>query len=253
MLSDHFANRQLTSAELEGFQQNGYCHLAGLLKPAGIEQMLKECMDAWAEEKGPYDPNSTWLKNALLVDIHHKSKLVRDYYFEGPLVEIANQIKGATSQLTLKMRGNTSVFGWHQDNGYGELAPYNATTCLAALEDNNAETGCLWVLPGSHKQGQIQTRCNAEDREKLGEVVVDVDESQAIPVPMKAGDCLLLGCWTLHKSEGNFSEDQDRRVLFLRYADADAVEVYNDNRPRLGRLLSGSTIFPEVATFESEL
>ena len=29
---------------------------------------------------------TVWLQNALLPDIHHRSKLVRDYYFEGPLV-----------------------------------------------------------------------------------------------------------------------------------------------------------------------
>ena len=45
----------------------------------------------------------------------------------------------------------------------------------------------------------------------------------------------------------------DRRILFLRYADADAVELYNDRRPRLGALLRGETRFPEVAAFEKEL
>jgi hypothetical protein len=70
---------------------------------------------------------------------------------------------------------------------------------------------------------------------------------------MKAGESLIFTCWTLHKSEGNRSNDRDRRILFLRYADADAVEVYNNRQPRLGRLLRGQTKFPEVAQFESQL
>jgi len=70
---------------------------------------------------------------------------------------------------------------------------------------------------------------------------------------MKAGETLLFHCWTLHKSEGNFAQDRDRRILFMRYADADAVEVYNGGKPRLGRLLRGRTRFPEVARFETEL
>ena len=57
----------------------------------------------------------------------------------------------------------------------------------------------------------------------------------------------------LHRSEGNLSPEWDRRILFLRYADADAVEVYNDRRPRLGPLLRGKTRFPEVAEFERDL
>lgn len=110
----------------------------------------------------------------------------------------------------------------------------------------------------------------------------------------------------LHRSGGNTSQ-RDRRVLFLRYADADAVEVYNDRKPRraapavtapkgqlvarnrllpspcsparlaeptesaplgvtndgalssplarfdrLGRLVSGTSRFPEVCAFEQE-
>ena len=57
----------------------------------------------------------------------------------------------------------------------------------------------------------------------------------------------------LHKSEGNFSSDKDRRVLFLRYADADAVEVYNGRQARLGRLVRGHSAYPEVAAFEKDL
>jgi ectoine hydroxylase-related dioxygenase (phytanoyl-CoA dioxygenase family) len=70
---------------------------------------------------------------------------------------------------------------------------------------------------------------------------------------MKAGDALIFNCWMLHKSDGNYSHDRDRRILFLRYADADAVEVYNQRKPRLGRLVKGETKFTEVAQFEAHL
>ena len=38
-----------------------------------------------------------------------------------------------------------------------------------------------------------------------------------------------------------------------RYADADAVEVFNEMKPRLGRLLRGTTRFAEVEAFEAHL
>ena len=84
-------------------------------------------------------------------------------------------------------------------------------------------------------------------------IELKVDNSEVLPVPMRAGQSLLLNCWTLHRSEGNLSKERDRRVLFMRYADADAVEVYNGRRPRLGRLLRGETKFPEVEAFEADL
>lgn len=54
-----------------------------------------------------------------------------------------------------------------------------------------------------------------------------------------------------HKSDGNHSMERDRRILFLRYADA--VEVYNGRKPRLGRLVKGSTIYEQVRNFEAGL
>jgi len=182
---------------------------------------------------------------------------VRSYYFDGPLVDIAEQligpnIKGATSQLTFKMRGNTKPFGWHQENGYGELDPYNALTTLTALDNTDRSNGCLWLIPGSHAQGQIRVEQTIAEKQKSSEIIVQADDDAAIPMEMKAGDCLIFHCWMLHKSEGNFSNDRDRRVLFLRYADADAVEVYNDRKPRLGKLVRGTTRYAEVARFEKE-
>src|ERR1043166_103848 len=121
--SELFRYRLLTPAQLQSYHSQGFLLLESLLTPAGVERMVDECMTVWTAEKGPYDSNANWLTNALLNNIHHRSRTVRDYYFEGPLVDIAEQIigpnlKGATSQLTFKMRGNTKAFAWHQDNGY---------------------------------------------------------------------------------------------------------------------------------------
>lgn len=258
---DLFIYHRLTEGQLAQFSEQGYLALGRTLTDAGIEAMRSQCMDAWVAEKGPYDAEGSWLKNALLQNIHQRSPVVRNYYFEGPLVNIATQVigpnvKAATSQLTFKMRGNTMDFAWHQDNGYGELEPYNAISCLTALDDTDETNGCLWLVPGSHRGGQVAlTGDNAPEARDYQSAIhlPGIDETAAVAVPMKAGECLFFTCWMLHKSDGNRSKTRDRRILFLRYADADAVEVVNDRRPRLGRLLRGATRFPEVAEFETNL
>lgn len=253
-----FNYRNLAPEELAIFKENGYLVIKNILTADGLEQMRKECMIAWNAEKQAFDPNKSWLQNSLLVNIHHQAPAVRDYYFEGPLVDIASQIigpniKGATSQLTFKMAGNTKPFGWHQDNGYGELEPYNTLTTLTALDDTDQGNGCLWLIPGSHAGGQIRVNQTEEEKQKKSEIIVEADDSLAVPMEMRAGDALIFNCWMLHKSDGNLSKDRDRRILFLRYADADAVEVYNNRRPRLGRLVKGETRFEEVREFEAEI
>ena len=256
--TDHFLYHTLTDEQLNTYGEQGYLRLGRTLTDKGLELMIEQCMAAWRRTKGKFDTTNTWLQNSLLPQIHHHAPIVRDYYFEGPLVNVAEQvigpnIKGANSQLTFKLRGNTMPFGWHQDNAYGELDPYNAISCLTALDDADKSNGCIRLVPGSHKEGQAKITLSTEDKKKQVEIDLDVDEHRAVPVPMKAGECLFFNCWMLHKSEGNHSKDRDRRILFVRYADADAVEVYNDRRPRLGPLLRGRTRFPEVEAFEAGL
>lgn len=259
-LEQWFVNHELFAAHKERYHEQGYLLLGRTLTEEGLQEIRRQCMEVWQTEKTNYNPDGTWLQNALLKNIHHRAPLAREFYFRGPLVQVAEQLigpnlKGATSQLTFKMRGNTKPFAWHQDNGYGELDPYNSLTTLTALDDSDEQNGCLWLIPGSHHQGQIDVS-NQFDLEKKAagaSIEVSADDRLAIPAPLRAGESLVFHCWMLHKSEGNFSPDRDRRILFLRYADADAVEVCNQRRPRLGRLLRGQTQFAEVKAFEQEL
>lgn len=254
--NDRFIYRRLSDAELHIYQQQGYHHYGPILTEKGLRQMRDESMAVWRAEKGDFDASKTWLENSLLPEVHHNSQLVRDYYFTGPLVDVAEQIigpniKGVTTQLTFKMRGNSKPFPWHQDNGYGELDPYNAISCLTALDDTDQANGSLWLIPSSNLEGQRRHEQAAKDG-TYSELRTEADESKAILMPMKAGECLFFSCWTLHKSEPNRS-DRDRRILFMRYADADAVEIYNNRTPRLGRLLRGTTRFEGVKNYETDL
>ena len=131
-----------------------------------------------------------------------------------------------------------------QDNQYGHLAPMDAVSTICALDDTTAANGAIWVVDGSHLQGQRPADWTplASEQERG---IISEDVKGGAPCPMRAGQLLLLHAHTLHRSEGNRT-DGHRRMLFCRYCDADAVEVYNDNAVRVGRLLAGSSIFPEV-------
>ena len=248
----------LSATQIDQYQESGHLNLGKVLTDEGLELMREQVMAAWRKEKGPFDPEKTWLQNALLSDIHLHADVVRKYYYAGPQVDVAEQlvgpnIKSCTAQLTFKLRGNSMQFDWHQDNAYGELDPYNALTTITAMDDTDLDNGCMWLIPGSHKAGQADFERPVEDYRAQRPVVLEVDDSQAVPAPMKAGECLVFHCHMLHYSQGNLSVERDRRLMLCRYADADAVEVYNDRRPRHGRLLRGTTRFTEVRDFEANI
>ena len=248
----------LSRAQIDQYRELGYVNLGQVLTDHGLKLMRDQVMAAWLREKEPFDPQRTWLQNSLLGDIHLHSDVVRKYYYGGPQVDAAEQlvgpnIKSCTCQLTFKLHGNSMDFDWHQDNVYGELDPYNALTTITAMDDSDRENGCIWLIPGSHKAGQAKFERSSEDHQTARPVVLKVDDSQAVPAQMKAGECLVFHCHMLHYSQGNLSADRDRRLMLCRYSDADAVEVYNDRRPRLGRLLRGTTRFAEVRDYEADI
>jgi ectoine hydroxylase-related dioxygenase (phytanoyl-CoA dioxygenase family) len=254
--SQFFVPYVLRQDQIARYHEEGYLVLGRTLTDEGLAQVRQEVTEVWEGKKAGFDPGKTWLRNTLMPNIHHDSPSARRCYFHGPVLDVVEQLigpnlKGAGSQLTFKLRGNTQTVSWHQDNGYGELDPYNTISALTALDNCDQENGCLWVIPGSNKAGQLVKW------QKLGhefeEIHMQVDESKAVPVPLAAGETFVMHGWTLHKSDGNFSGERDRRILFFRYADADAVEVYNARKPRLGRLLRGQTRFNEVKNFEAAL
>src|SRR4051812_26868004 len=103
--SNLFFYPKLSDDQIAEYHQRGFLNVGRTLTDEGLRSIRDEVMEAWRKEKGEFKEGGTWLENALLIDIHHRSLVVRNYYFSGPLLDIAEQligpnVKAATSQLT---------------------------------------------------------------------------------------------------------------------------------------------------------
>ena len=148
MQEELFLQRKLSDEQVRSYKENGYLLYRPILTDKGIEALQKDCMAVWQNENRESDRDKTWLKSMLLPNVHRRAETVRDFHFSGPLVDVAERLIGAnieaaSSQLSFKLAGDTNVVGWHQDNGYGELDPYNALTCLTALDTADEDSGSL--------------------------------------------------------------------------------------------------------------
>ena len=254
---DLFVDRELTPKDVEFYQEMGYFHYGRVLTDRCIDLLLEQIMVVWDRDMPPFDPTKGYRHNSQITNLHRESKALREFYFNSPVVDATTKVIGPNIKtvgiVTLfKMAGNPQPAEWHQDNIYGELAPYNSVTCLTALDDSTLETGCSWLIPRSHKQGQVEFSYTAAEKASGKPVDIEVDDSDQLPLILKAGECALLHCHTLHRGGSNTS-DRNRRLLFSRYADADAVEAYNNNAIRLGKLLRGTTQYDGVRQFEADL
>lgn len=107
----------------------------------------------------------------------------------------------------------------HQDGCYFMLDPCEAVTMWLALDDVDAENGCVRYVPGSHKRGMREH----SRTQTLGfsQGIVDYptteDAQQEIALPARSGDLLVHDALTIHRADGNHSAVRSRRALGLVY------------------------------------
>jgi phytanoyl-CoA dioxygenase PhyH len=107
-----------------------------------------------------------------------------------------------------KDAGSGTYVSWHQDATYFALEPACHVTAWVALTDAPIESGCMEVVPGSHKLGQLP-HAELQDTDNLlsrGQTLsADVDRSRTAYMAVKAGQFSLHHTHLVHNSRPNRS------------------------------------------------
>ena len=142
-----------------------------------------------------------------------------------------------TTNLFVKEPQNPSYVSWHQDSTYWGLDPDDVVTAWIALSDAPVESGAMKFMPGSHKWDQVEHRDTFDEHNLLSrgqELAVDVDESKAVYVALKAGEMSLHHIKLAHGSAPNTTDD--RRIGFaIRYIPPYVRQLKTDDSAMLVR------------------
>ena len=70
-------------------------------------------------------------------------------------LKAGREIVGLMTQIMFKEAGSSHSLGWnpHQDNAYPQSQNGEYFTINIPLADQDSENGCMYVYPGSHKEG----------------------------------------------------------------------------------------------------
>lgn len=124
------------------------------------------------------------------------------------------------SLILAKPAHDPGFVAWHQDGAYaGFLGDAPAVSAWIALSDSTIESGCMRVVPGSHKE-RLE---HAEKHAPLNmlshgqEVAAEVDERQAVDVELRAGEMSLHHVDIIHGSNANRSS-WTRTGFIVRYS-----------------------------------
>ncbi len=102
-----------------------------------------------------------------------------------------------------KLAGGGTSTHWHQDNFYFGTDSPDVLSCGIYLQDADADNGCLQVVPGSHRDGQIVE--HQRDPRTHGSWT-RVDQQRAVMLPVPAGTVVLFSANLLHGTADNTSE-----------------------------------------------
>ena len=114
----------------------------------------------------------------------------------------------------IKEPNSVKRVSWHQDLTYWGLDTDEILTAWIALSPATEESGCMRMIPGSHRIG-VQKHEDLREEDNIlarGQTIQNVDEDTAVSLPLRPGEMSLHHGWTMHASHPNVTED--RRIGF---------------------------------------
>ncbi|KAI6239592.1 hypothetical protein M3Y99_00549400 [Aphelenchoides fujianensis] len=148
----------------------------------------------------------------------HVQNVIRSLHYEQPKV--------VQSMYIFKNPKIGGAVGTHVDATFLRTNPIgNLVGLWIALDEATEENGCLWFIPGSHKQPPADYRFVRTEAKNPNDPLVKFvgqkpvyEEANFVPVPVKKGSMVLIHGLVVHKSEANTS-DKSRHAYTLHVAD----------------------------------
>jgi len=148
------------------------------------------------------------------------SKLIRnEKILDAVSIVLGSDLMVWSAGLFVKEAKSEKIVSWHQDLTYWGLNDVQELTCWVALSHASKESGCMKFVPGSHKSQLVAHVDKYSDDNLLSrgqEIVIDVDENDAVFAELKPGQASMHHGHLFHASGPNRSDD--RRIgVAIRY------------------------------------
>ncbi len=221
----------LSETQIQHFRDFGYTTAPALFGPqeiaamrAELERFKRDGLGRNVVTAGDGATHTDAEVNYQIVPLNTKSSLFRALPFAPQVVACISQLLGPAfgrqlDQIFLKPGRTGAGTDWHQDNAYFQASdPTQGTALWIALHDATVENGTLHVLPNSHCQHFAHKRDLSSDHH----IHMQVDESQAVALPLSAGGGVFFNYGIAHSTKRN-NTDHERAGLAYHFLKAEAV------------------------------
>ena len=225
----------LTQDQIDFFHANGYLIMRGVIKGREL-QMLQDAAEQVKNQgvarqgnvadhryaPGPDGREVYWRSE----NMWGRADVFQAVTVHPDLLENIGQCVGQAfypwnDSLVVKLPNSGAEVKWHQDPPYRNpdreaVYPVPNFTTDIYLDHSGPDNGCVYAIPGHHLVGHVDLG-DRTHRQFL-------EECDAVPLELEAGDVLFHCLSTPHGSGPNLSGKQ-RRIFYVHYL---ADEVYQD-------------------------
>lgn len=231
----------LDQEQVRFFVEQGYLVVPDLMDAGELEELKREIVvvarDHYKRENSTVvsedADDSEVLKSILCIhQPHFVSPIIEKYVRHPKICGILSQITGAhlpwwdgsvkcMQSMYFVKPPEFQGQAWHQDEIYIPTRDRSLIGAWIAVDDATQENGCLWIVPGSHKTGYLYSQREHDNPDEFDSAPESYgfDESDEVPVEVKAGTLVFFNGYLLHRSRKNRS-DIYRRVLVNHYCNS---------------------------------
>jgi hypothetical protein len=228
-------SQRLDSRAIEAYWKDGFYSPLRVFTVEEARQ-LRDRIEAEEHERGPIfredrprpgDP----FQGSYRFKSHLIFKWLADAIRDPRLLDAVEPLVGPdimvwTTHWFIKEANSPNYVSWHQDSNYWGVETDRLVTAWLALSPATVESGCIRLLPGSHKGPDLAhvDTWEADNMLTRGQTIMDVDESDAVNLELEPGEVALFDYRLAHASDANRSND--RRIgIGIRYIPTSATQV----------------------------
>ena len=224
---------KLSEQQVKRFREDGFLVVEGLLSSDEVEVLRQRTEEIamgkvdFPRDRIEYEPGASGRESSLVQvrKINHGAAV-------DPVLAAHTKHPGILQAIECLLGPDLKLYGdqffikppggiektYHQDSPYFTIEPMNLVTAWAALDEVTIENGCVYVVPGSHRQGALDhsEAWMVGDRQDMRIPDSAIDRSKETPITMKAGDCSFHHSLVLHRSGPN-QTSQFRRGYATHY------------------------------------
>lgn len=200
--------KHLSQEQIDNYWQDGFCAPIDVMtEDAATELRLRfEYLERrYPDALNPFQRNNPHLAFSAIDEIaHHPVILDAVEDIIGPDILIWGTV------LFIKEPNDPGYVSWHQDARYMGLEPHDGVTAWLALTPSNSESGCMKMLPGTHRDDLKPHTDTFGDNNILtrGQEVDVHEETKSVEVILKPGQMSLHHPRVIHSSKPNKSDDR---------------------------------------------